>query len=113
MKPRYAVAIAVCFLAIYFAVGQSATPTNANTSRVDAILNKMTLKEKIDYIGGTGFATRSLPNLGVPAFGMSDGPLGVRSNLRFTSSQNSLKRSYKVFSMRNFKSPERDKHRRL
>jgi beta-glucosidase len=85
MRPRHAVAIAVCFLAIHSASGQSAAPTNADASRVDAILSKMTLEEKIDYIGGTGFSTRPLPNLGVPAFGMSDGPLGVRSNLRFPS----------------------------
>ena len=45
----------------------------------------MTLQEKIDYIGGTGFATRPLPALGVPAFEMSDGPVGVRSNSGFPS----------------------------
>ena len=44
-----------------------------------------TLQEKIDYIGGTGFATRPLPALGVPAFEMSDGPVGVRSNAGFPS----------------------------
>jgi len=45
----------------------------------------MSLEEKIDYIGGTGFAIRAMPKLHLPAFEMSDGPLGVRSNSRFPS----------------------------
>jgi beta-glucosidase len=49
-------------------------------ARVNAIIHKMTLEEKIDYIGGTGFAIRAMPNLDLPAFEMSDGPYGVRSN---------------------------------
>jgi hypothetical protein len=56
MKPRYAVAIAVCFLAIHFAVGQSATPANANTSRADAILNKNRAPlngRNFEYFGGS------------------------------------------------------------
>ena len=53
--------------------------------RVDAILQKMTLEQKIDYIGGAGFAVRTMPALGIPALEMSDGPLGVRSNQKFPS----------------------------
>jgi beta-glucosidase len=45
----------------------------------------MSLEDKIDYIGGTGFAIRAVPSLHLPAFEMSDGPLGVRSNSRFPS----------------------------
>jgi beta-glucosidase len=51
----------------------------------DSILSKMTLEQKIDYIGGTGFAIRAMPELGLPAIEMSDGPVGVRSNLGFPS----------------------------
>ncbi len=54
-------------------------------AKVDAILAKMTLEEKIDYIGGTGFAVRAVPRLGLPAFEMSDGPFGTRSNAGFPS----------------------------
>jgi len=54
-------------------------------ARVDAIIAKMTLEEKIDYIGGTGFAVRAMPRLGLPAFEMSDGPFGTRSNAGFPS----------------------------
>lgn len=53
--------------------------------RVDSILSKMTLEEKIDYIGGTGFAVRAIPRLNLPTLEMSDGPYGVRSNTKFPS----------------------------
>ncbi|MGA8506049.1 MAG: glycoside hydrolase family 3 C-terminal domain-containing protein [Candidatus Sulfotelmatobacter sp.] len=66
--------------------GQAPVPSNPEIERrVDAILKKMTLEQKIGYIGGTGFAVRALPALGIPAFEMSDGPLGVRSNQKFPS----------------------------
>jgi beta-glucosidase len=45
----------------------------------------MTLEQKLDYIGGTGFAVRAIPGLNLPALEMSDGPLGVRSNQKFPS----------------------------
>src|SRR5215469_16930170 len=59
--------------------------TAAMRARVDAIIAKMTLEEKIDYIGGTGFAVRAVPRVGLPAFEMSDGPFGTRSNVGFPS----------------------------
>ena len=45
----------------------------------------MTLEQKIDYIGGTGFGLRAYPELGIPELNMSDGPYGVRSNSGFPS----------------------------
>jgi len=65
---------------------QAAVPSNPDIDRrVDALLGKMTLDQKLDYIGGTGFAVRSMPALGIPALEMSDGPLGVRSQKKFPS----------------------------
>lgn len=50
-----------------------------------AVAKQMTLEEKIDYIGGTGFAIRAVPRLHLPTLEMSDGPIGVRSNVGFPS----------------------------
>jgi len=48
--------------------------------RVESILGKMTLEEKIDYIGGDQeFYIRAIPRIGLPAFKMADGPVGVRN----------------------------------
>ncbi len=54
--------------------------TAAEKARVEDILHRMTLDEKLAYIGGTGFAVRAMPALKLPALEMSDGPYGVRSN---------------------------------
>jgi beta-glucosidase len=68
------------------AVADGPKPDSAEMrAKVDAIIAKMTLEEKIDYIGGTGFAVRAVPRLGLPAFEMSDGPFGTRSNAGFPS----------------------------
>jgi beta-glucosidase len=46
--------------------------------RVEAILNKMTLEEKLTIIGGINdFYIQAIPRLGLTALRMSDGPLGV------------------------------------
>lgn len=48
-------------------------------TRAEVILNKMTLKEKIDFIGGTkGMCIRGYDHLKIPEMTMCDGPLGVR-----------------------------------
>ena len=54
-------------------------------ARVDGILAKMTLDEKLAYVGGTGFAVRALPHLNLPSLEMSDGPYGTRSNVGLPS----------------------------
>ncbi len=59
--------------------------TAAEQSKVDALIRQMTLDQKLDYIGGTGFAIRAVPALGLPAIEMSDGPYGTRSNAGFPS----------------------------
>ncbi|MDR3627143.1 MAG: glycoside hydrolase family 3 C-terminal domain-containing protein [Ignavibacteriaceae bacterium] len=46
--------------------------------RVEDLLNRMTLDEKIDLIGGTGIATKENKRLGIPEMKMTDGPAGAR-----------------------------------
>ena len=81
MKSRVQVCLLLICAACALLHAQSPSPSN----RVESIVNKMSLEEKVDYIGGTGFAIRAMPSLQLPAFEMSDGPLGVRSNSRLPS----------------------------
>jgi hypothetical protein len=39
---------------------QSGAPS---ANPVESIINEMTIEEKIDYVGGTGFAVRAMPRL--------------------------------------------------
>lgn len=48
--------------------------------RVEDLLSRMSLDEKIELLGGTGFATKPIPRLGIPELRMTDGPVGVRWN---------------------------------
>src|ERR1700722_7979385 len=85
-RARTASLLSAVLLSVASAFAQAPQPDSAALrSRVDAIVQKMTLEEKIDYIGGTGFAVRAMPRLNLPAFEMSDGPYGVRSNTGFPS----------------------------
>jgi beta-glucosidase len=45
---------------------------------ISIIRDQMTLEEKIDLITGDDFRTKPNPRLGIPAFTMTDGPLGPR-----------------------------------
>jgi len=48
--------------------------------RVDAIMAKLSLEQKIDLIGGVdGFFVRGYENLGWPRLKMADGPMGTRN----------------------------------
>jgi len=61
--------------------GQSAAANPAEVDRrVEAILGKMTLEQKIDYISGVdSMFIRAVPEVNLPRFKMSDGPMGVRT----------------------------------
>lgn len=53
-------------------------PSWSVEKRVNDLLGRMTLEEKIEMLGGTGFATKAIDRLGIPPLNMTDGPLGVR-----------------------------------
>ena len=46
--------------------------------RVEDLISRMSLEEKIDLLGGTGLETKPNKRLGIPELRMSDGSLGVR-----------------------------------
>ncbi len=49
--------------------------------KVEALLKQMSLQEKVDMChGGSDFATKAIPRLGIRAWEMTDGPGGVRTN---------------------------------
>jgi beta-glucosidase len=71
------VAVALLFVA-QLGMAQSAASKADVEARVDSILSRMTLKEKIEIIAGINdLYTRPVPRLGIPALKMSDGPMGV------------------------------------
>lgn len=54
-------------------------------AKVDEYLSKMTLQQKLDYIGGyKDFYIRPVESLELPAVKMADGPIGVRNYGRST-----------------------------
>ena len=57
------------------------TETDAQVdARVDELLGKMTLEEKIDLLSGRReFYTFGIERLGIPSMKMADGPMGVRN----------------------------------
>src|SRR6202451_2561632 len=59
------------------------TPNVSQTdtaARVDSMLKKLTLEEKIDLIGGVdSFYIRAAERIGLPRLKMADGPVGVRN----------------------------------
>jgi beta-glucosidase len=70
----------ICLLGVQaFAQLNSLAPDDVDR-RVQSIIDKMTIEEKIDMLGGEdNMYTHALPRLGVPRLKMADGPLGVRN----------------------------------
>jgi beta-glucosidase len=85
MKARLGFVVSLVVLICLPAVPLVAQSSENAHEKAAALVQQMTLEEKIDYIGGTGFAIRAMPRFKLPAFEMSDGPVGVRANSGFPS----------------------------
>lgn len=68
------------------ASAQTGVITDEIVGKAKTIVSKMTLEEKVDYMGGDkdGFSVRAIPRLGLPAVKMADGPQGMRNNVKST-----------------------------
>jgi beta-glucosidase len=71
-------------LALTLLFASSASPQHPDhgegvEARVNDLLARMTLDEKLGLLAGVGFDTAPVPRLGIPAFRMVDGPAGVRA----------------------------------
>jgi beta-glucosidase len=73
------------FAALTLSVSAQYKVTEEHKQRAAEVVKKMTLEEKIDYIGGyKRWYVRAIPRLGLPADRMADGPQGVRNNTKST-----------------------------
>ncbi len=83
---RRGLALAALLLLPLLTCAQSSRQlSSAEKKKVDELVASMSLQQKIDFIGGTGFALRAEPALKIPSLEMSDGPYGVRSNANLPS----------------------------
>ncbi len=77
--------LACLLLLIFFVAAESPSQSTTRNSssveqRVNSMLSRMTLEQKIDYIGGVnGYSVRALPGFGVPPFLTADASMGVRN----------------------------------
>ena len=73
---------AILLLLASSALAQTPSPDSPEIEqRVNAVLGKMTLEQKIDLLGGINtFDVRGYPDLGLPVLHTADGPIGIRND---------------------------------
>jgi beta-glucosidase len=79
---KISLGVAVLLLVVSFSFAQAPSPASPELEqKVNAILGKMTLEQKIDMLGGINiFDVRGYPELGLPLLHTADGPIGVRND---------------------------------
>jgi beta-glucosidase len=79
---RSAVLLAVISFSAVQLLAQAPAPASpAIDQKVEAILSKMTLEQKIDLLGGVNtFDVRGYPEFALPVLHTADGPIGVRND---------------------------------
>lgn len=77
--------IITCVTALFLFSGVSAQNKNeaALKLKINSIIKKMTLEEKIAMLHGNAlFSSAGVPRLGIPELTCDDGPLGVREEIK-------------------------------
>ena len=80
---RNLAALLLLSVAISQPLAAQTTPSSQTEieKRIDSLLAKMTLEQKIELIGGENtFFTHPFPEFGIPSLKMSDGPMGVHDD---------------------------------
>ncbi|WP_448697482.1 glycoside hydrolase family 3 C-terminal domain-containing protein [Mucilaginibacter sp. AW1-3] len=92
--------LAICITALSIQTGYAQTkPAATLDNKIDGIIKKMTLKEKIAMLHGNSlFSSEGVKRLGIPELTYDDGPLGVREDVgRFTWAPLNLKTDSATF----------------
>ena len=80
MTRRFQPFLALLLFPFLLGSSQPQTVSSDAESRIDALVKKLTLEEKIDLIGGVdSFYIRANEKIGLPRLKMADGPVGVRN----------------------------------
>ncbi|MGB7547079.1 MAG: glycoside hydrolase family 3 C-terminal domain-containing protein [Terracidiphilus sp.] len=68
------------FIAVVFAGAIARAQNPADEKKIDDLISKMTLEEKIHMLSGASMmSTTGIPRLGIPSFRTSDGPSGAHN----------------------------------